>query len=803
METALTRYFAFASWSDYGYWVISIVMAGFAASGVALALAQARLLRHSDALLAWLPVALIVLGAAGYEAVIVNPFNPLQLQNQVTYLPQLENIGLYYAALLPFFFCAGLFISLNFVANSKDLARVYAADLLGAGVGCLLVLGLLYLLSPFGLIPALLPILAGAVLCAPSHSKSATIVAVLVLTASEIALAFGPQAAISPYKPIYAPLHTPGAKVLAEIKRPSGYYMLLDDFTERVNTDISNDATMLGYGDPPRSLGLYRDGIRIASVPRPGALTSLYAPGALDALPYSLMSGPRVLLIGASGGFRISEVLALGAKHVTAVEPEAVLSAALRKGLGGVSPFSVDPRVMMTGMSPRLAVHSARYDVIDLSADFLDAAPANIYAFTSQSLAADFRALQPGGLLSIPISIQDFPAYGLRGLATVRAALAINGINSPAAHVVVYRSAWNARILVSAQPFTPAQINNIKQWCDARSFDVSFYAGMDVAAARANLYNDLPAVSFDQGVVTGGDADDSIADEAGAVLAGQPSVSQSAFDLRPMTDDRPIYYAILKLDNLALLLARLQILPQGEIGALVNLAVLAQAALIAALLLVVPLAAPKAAKTDSVLLIRNCVYFPALALGFLFVEIFAIERASLFLNDRAAAFAIVLSTMLIGSGFGSFLSARFMALPRRAVMATSLIVSLWAAFMLSLTGGAMDAVFLPDAMREGLVVLALLPVSVAMGMPFPLGLARQTQRFYLAWAWGLNGAFSVVATPLANLVLREIGLPALLGSAVLMYVLAAMSFPAGRRQQIWASNTANSAGAQPSVGRLP
>ena len=29
-ETALTRYFAVAKWSEYGYWVISIVMVGFA-----------------------------------------------------------------------------------------------------------------------------------------------------------------------------------------------------------------------------------------------------------------------------------------------------------------------------------------------------------------------------------------------------------------------------------------------------------------------------------------------------------------------------------------------------------------------------------------------------------------------------------------------------------------------------------------------------------------------------------------------------------------------------------------------------
>jgi hypothetical protein len=156
IETALTRYFALASWSDYGYWVISIVMVGFALSGIVLSLGRDTLVKISDILLAVLPAALVISAALGYCATILNPFNPLQLQNDVTYLPQLGNIFLYYAALLPFFFLAGLFISLCFVLNSNRIGRVYAADLTGAGCGSILVLGLMYLCSPFGLIPALL-----------------------------------------------------------------------------------------------------------------------------------------------------------------------------------------------------------------------------------------------------------------------------------------------------------------------------------------------------------------------------------------------------------------------------------------------------------------------------------------------------------------------------------------------------------------------------------------------------------------------------------------------------------------------
>ena len=87
IEIALTRYFAVASWSEYGYWVISIVMAGFALSGVFVALARDWLERHAAWLFAFLPAALIATAACGYALVIRNPFNPLQLQNPVTIAP--------------------------------------------------------------------------------------------------------------------------------------------------------------------------------------------------------------------------------------------------------------------------------------------------------------------------------------------------------------------------------------------------------------------------------------------------------------------------------------------------------------------------------------------------------------------------------------------------------------------------------------------------------------------------------------------------------------------------------------------
>jgi hypothetical protein len=82
--------------------------------------------------------------------------------------------------------------------------------------------------------------------------------------------------------------------------------------------------------------------------------------------------------------------------------------------------------------------------------------------------------------------------------------------------------------------------------------------------------------------------------------------------------------------------------------------------------------------------------------------------------------------------------------------------------------------------RAGLVLLVTAPVSLMLGMPFPLGLSRLGEGRLLPWAWALNGAFSVVATPLANLVARQAGFSWVLYAGAAFYVLAFLALPRRR-----------------------
>jgi hypothetical protein len=775
VEIALTRFFALAGWSEYGYWVISIAMSGFAVSGVVMVLGRARFLARAASLLPALPLAMLAAGAVGWIAVAANPFNPLELQNPATAGDQLWWIAGYYAALFPFFFLAGLAVSLNFVVHANEVGRVYGYDLLGAGFGAVAALLLMFVLHPFALVPAILPLLALAAWIAAREAAQRQrwrLGALGTLAASLAAIGLLAEPRISEFKPIYAPLNVPESRIAGEWLHPRGHYVLLDNFTERLDTDVSNNAAQVGGSPPPRAYGLYRDGARIAALPRPGEATAGHAISALDAAPYALLDGPRVLALGAAGGFRAAEALALGASQVTLVEPEPMLRRALVDGLGPSPALAHDPRVRLEDAHP-LTV-SGRFDLVDIAGDFLAADEPNRHLYAAEALAALLARLEPGGLLSVPVGIRELPAYAVRVIANGIEALRLAGVRDPAAHLAVIRSAWNLRVILARDPLDAERVAKLLAFAEARSFDIPHAPGL---APGREVWNDLPAVALEAESLDTSAAADAVAEEVVLLLAGTPR--EDAFDRSPVTADRPWLTPVVRAAALPAALARVELLPQPEIGLLVNAAVLAQAGLLALLVAGLPLLARRALAVPAPVLGRALVYFPALGLGFLMIEIALIEQAALLLGDRTSGFALVLTTMLVFSGLGAMLAGRA-ANPGRAlgIAAAAAMAGCVAALLLG-RPVVLAALDWPFAARVLLLVAAIAPLSLALGLPFPLGLDRfqQSGAGLLPWAWALNGAFSVVATPLANLMGHAAGLSALFLAGFACYALAAISWP--------------------------
>ena len=142
--------------------------------------------------------------------------------------------------------------------------------------------------------------------------------------------------------------------------------------------------------------------------------------------------------------------------------------------------------------------------------------------------------------------------------------------------------------------------------------------------------------------------------------------------------------------------------------------------------------------------------------------------------------------MLVFSGLGSLRTERHQAFARAALVKVVLVIVAWcAAMLLFLEPLILATLDWPFIVRTGLLLLLVAPVSVALGLPFPLGLSKAGTGGFLPWAWGLNGAFSVVATPLANLIAREYGFSRVLLCAAILYAIALATFPAMRKRSGW------------------
>ncbi|HTE48451.1 MAG TPA: hypothetical protein VK675_00910, partial [Candidatus Paceibacterota bacterium] len=552
-EISLTRYFSIVSWSPYGYWVISITMVGFAVSGVVLSMFKDFFERNTRLILSIIPLLLLITATIGYIVMTVIPFNPLEFQNPNTALDQLFNIWKYYGALFPFFFLTGLFIGTNFLSGMDSIPRIYSADLVGAGFGTLFILALMFWIHPFLLLNFLLPFLVVAAFFQPPPGKIRRAIfllsLILITGLCEVAIVKFNQANFNEYKSIYSSIHVAGNKTINEILSPRGYFSVLDNFTEHQDVDFSNNASLLKATAPPASYGLYKDGNRIGAIPKDEAYQGTYVTALLDIFPYYLRPEPSALLVGTEGGFRLLEAKKLGVNTLAALEPDPILYSLTAKNIF-VQNVLADPKIKMLNVTP-LALSKdvqKQFDIIDISSNFLSQSDPNEYAFTEEALRGYLRMLKVGGVLSIPDSIRETTAYSLKILETVYRTLSAMGVQSPEEHIIVYRSSWNDRILVSPSAFTAADIEKLLAFANQRSFDISYYKSIDPAM---NVWNDLPAVSFETGQIVSDEskASDALRDDILKLFSASHDefVRSNFFRVEPATLNQPDFYSILRL----------------------------------------------------------------------------------------------------------------------------------------------------------------------------------------------------------------------------------------------------------------
>jgi len=777
-EILLMRVLSIVQWHHFAWMIISLALLGYGASGTFIALLRGRLEPRFEQAFAGSALLFSVSMVGCFILAQRVPFNALEI---VWDRGQFLNLALVYLAFFVPFFFAACCIGLAFTCRGSAASRIYFFDLLGAGLGAMLAIALLFAVSPQTalVLLVLLPML-GSLLVASSTAAR------LPLAAAQLAwlllLAVGaPQALlelrISEYKGLSQALQVVDGRIVGQASSPLGLITVVDSPTVPVRY-----APGLSFGTrhvPPEQLAVFTDADGMSAITRydgdPASVA--YLGDMTAALPYALLEAPSVLVLGAGTGSDVLMALYHGASRVDAVELNPQMTELVADTWAGFAGrIYDDPRVAVVTAEARgfIARHEGRYDLIQIALlDSFGASGAGVqalnesYVYTVEALGEYLQDLAPGGVLAITRWIRLPPRDSIKLVATAIEALRRAGVSEPGQRFAMIRS-WNtSTLLIRNGEFTPGEIERIRAFAASRSFDTAWFPGMQ--AADANRYNRLQEPYVYQAAVAllGADAADFMA--------------RYKFYVAPATDDRPYFFHFFRWRTLPEVLALRTAGGAGliEWGYLVLVATLLQAAALGLVLILVPLALARHAWPAGAG--RNFgVYFLLLGLAFLFVEMAFIQKFILFLSNPLYSVAVVLSGFLLFAGLGSAASERLARrLPWPGVspvtVAVAAIAVLALAYVVVLPAIFARFIGLPDPARIAMSLLLIAPLAFFMGMPFPLGLARLSEVApgFVPWAWGINGFASVVSAVLATLLAIEFGFNSVILLALALYAVAA------------------------------
>ena len=673
--------------------------------------------------------------------------------------------GTYLVCSVPFFFM-GATVSLAMRHYARQIARLYFADLIGSAVGCLLFLVLISLFSgpTVALVSALLAIVGSACFAAASASRPsrAWIAALAVAVVATSTLAATTKAFEVKYTKRYKPLHEKLYEKwspLAQITVFPGVYWRKSD-------------QMLGWGMskkykkrvPVEQMWVAQDASAGTPITQFDGDLSKYEFLEYDvtAFPHFVVDPGNVFILGVGGGRDVLTALRFGHPKVHGCDIHPVIIDLVRDRYADFAGHLYErPDVHIEVGDGRAILRNSveRYDLLQISlidswaataAGAFSLAENNLY--TVEAFREYLERLSDDGMLAISRYLFKPRNQTLRVVTTARAALESLGIDDVDQHIAVVATrarVSTSTVMIKKTPFTEAEIDKITREAHRLGFRRHYVPG------RRN---------------------DQVFQDALSEPEPDKFFADYRYDVRPTTDDRPFFFQMIYFSDALDLIGGKKLVGQKQnyFAYLVLLALIVIAAVFTGLFYILPLVFSKKVGT----LPRSWgLFFVLLGLGFMFVEIPLLQKGTLYLGHPTWSMAVVLFSMLVFAGLGSWFSGRvgdgalrFLAVCLLAVAGLVTVVTF------ALEGILPATIGWPWAVRVAVMILSSAVLAFPMGFAFPLGIGavNRSNASAIPWAWALNGGGSVLGSIVAMSISMAVGYRATLGAGVLAYALAAL-----------------------------
>ena len=494
----------------------------------------------------------------------------------------------------------------------------------------------------------------------------------------------------------------------------------------------------------------------------------------MDYLPYEMIDANNTLVIGSGGGEDILVALAGGADNVTAVELNPLVVSAVKRFEGQSGNIYSNDKVELLIDDGRRFISSTteKYDVIVLK--LVDSWAAQLaggyalsenYLYTVEAFQQYFRHLDKdnGGMLVM--TRWNFELPRLMPLI-VDSLVKETGKSreSVAEHVMVVedrpglyfgRSEDNQKyypvlVMVKSTPFVNGEVAMVKERAEGNRAEITMLATNYVATPFDKLFNNDNAV-YNEYFSTS--------------VASNPTIP---------TDDSPFYFAREQIPKQMLILL---------------VTVMAISGLLSALLIY------HARKTSVRFNSRSSfhvLFAIFIGVGFMILEVTFIQKFLLLLGTPIMALTVILFSILLSSGIGSYVSGKiFSKIPHKSVLASiPVLAGIIIIYFIYLQQIIESNITMELSYRIALTFGLLFPAGFLMGFQFPslIKMAslisilnknkavlqydnyRNNKNNNTTLLWGINIVASVIGTVLAAISAMIVGFNGNLLIGLCMYL---------------------------------
>ncbi|MDK2809470.1 MAG: hypothetical protein PWR27_179 [Petroclostridium sp.] len=741
-QVVLTRIYSAILWYHYVFLITSFAVFGLGIGGIiAYRQQEKRRANKAEPKRKAVPDADVPPIQSLYKALVVLSISYISVLGIVYILPYINGL-LVYAVLgtIPFIL-GGYYFSVLFRELSGISNRLYFADLLGSGLGSIIVLLSLNYLGMYRSVILICVIASLAALLFAIFLKRKSAVN-YILPVIFLAGLLIPGQYVNFIEQNFNGFTTNVTKTLGKIEKAGEkgkiVYTKWNAFSRTDVIKVEEDPDqMLVTIDGAANAPMYRFDGNTESLNKYKKDT--------EYMPFSFGKNDSTLIIGPGGGRDVLYALAGGSKDITAVEINTSSIDAVRHFKDYNGNIYDRPEVRVYGEDGRNYIRKTKdkYDVIFLSLVMTSTSQGAGYAlsenyiYTVEAMQDYLDHLKEDGKLAFLTHDQED-----LGKIVATAILALKNKGIPVKDAPKYMAIFkknmpqsqhggehihNPMVIIKNTPFTQEQSKELAQ----------------KAVENGNIPLFTPHI-YEQGPL-------------GHIKEEHISMAEYltgfSYNVTPATDDSPYFYNFTK-------------------GISPILLFILSAVIVGGMVLFIPYVAQHGAS-------RPALYFSGLGAGFMLIEIPLIQKFILYLGHPVLAFTYVLAALLIGCGLGAFMSSSklFNRTIKNVYMPPVLIVII-NMILIGILGGVFKNT--SDWSLVNRILISSIIVMIQgffMGMPFPRGLkllSESGRSDIIPVMWGINGVMSVVGSVLSIILSMEFGFNGALIAGGIAYILVSL-----------------------------